>query len=79
MRVLFVVFYSSIETVFLTQVEKLLGGKHFIVSAICSSAYIPPIVHLLPDAVKHIWGAHCPNHTVMATDTSRDVLIAQNT
>jgi hypothetical protein len=46
MRVLFAVFYSSIETVFLNKVEKLLDVKHFTVSAIYSSAYIPPSVHL---------------------------------
>jgi hypothetical protein len=48
MMVLFAVFYSSIKTVFL-QMEKLLYAKHFTLSTICSSAYIPPIVHILPD------------------------------
>jgi hypothetical protein len=53
-RVLFVVFYSYIETVFLHKNEKLLGAKDFTVSAICSSAYIIPMVHFLPDALQHV-------------------------
>jgi hypothetical protein len=45
MRVLYAVVYSSTETVYFnTHVEKLLGAKHFKMSAICSTA---PIVHLL--------------------------------
>jgi hypothetical protein len=43
MRVLFAGFYSSVETLLCTQMEKLLGVEHFRVSAIYSSAYIPPI------------------------------------
>jgi hypothetical protein len=51
-RVLFAIFYLLIGTVFYMQVEKLLVSEHVAVSAICSSAYIPPIVvHLLPDAL----------------------------
>jgi hypothetical protein len=42
------VFYSSIEILFHTQIEKLLGAKHFIKSD------IPPIVHLLPDALQYV-------------------------
>jgi hypothetical protein len=49
MRVLLTILYSSIETAFYTQVENLLGAKHFTISTISHSAYIPPIVHLWPD------------------------------
>jgi hypothetical protein len=55
MRVMFAVFYSSTETVYYTQVEKLLGATHFTVSAICSPAYIPQSVFLLN-------GTHCTDH-----------------
>jgi hypothetical protein len=49
---LFAELYSLTETVFLfTEVEKLLGAEHLTMSAICSSAYIPPRVQLLPDAL----------------------------
>jgi hypothetical protein len=48
---LLAVFYSSVATVLYTHVEKLLAAKHFTVIAICSSAYIPLIAHLLPHAL----------------------------
>jgi hypothetical protein len=34
MKVMFAVFYSSTETVSYTQIEKLLGAKHFTTSSI---------------------------------------------
>jgi hypothetical protein len=40
-------------------VEKLLDAKHFSVSAISSSAYIPPIVHLLPDVLQDVFCNIC--------------------
>jgi hypothetical protein len=44
-------FYSAVETDFLyTHEEKLLGVKHFTMSPIRSSVYIPLIV-LLPDGL----------------------------
>jgi hypothetical protein len=39
-RMLFIVFYSSIETALYIHVGKLLRAKHVRVSAICNSAYI---------------------------------------
>jgi hypothetical protein len=47
MRLLFAVFYSSVETVYYAQVEKLLGAKYFTMSAICNSAYGASVLRLL--------------------------------
>jgi hypothetical protein len=44
------VLFINCNNIFLnTQVQALLGAKHFTVSSICSSAYILHIVHLLLD------------------------------
>jgi hypothetical protein len=52
LKIMFATFYSSTETIsFYTQVEKLLGANHFTLSAICSSAYIPPTVRFFSDAL----------------------------
>jgi hypothetical protein len=53
MRVLFAVFYPSIETVYYAQVAKLLGAKHFTICSICSSAYFPSLAFILPNALQH--------------------------
>jgi hypothetical protein len=47
--VLFPVFCSSTDKRFLHT-----NTKHFTLSAICSSAFIPPILHVLPLALYHI-------------------------
>jgi hypothetical protein len=53
MGMLFPAFYSSIETVFIHASGKVVRWGTLQMSAICCSAYIPPTVDLLPDALLH--------------------------
>jgi hypothetical protein len=54
MRVLFAVYYSPVEMVLLYTRRKVVRSESLHSEPICSSAYIPPTVHLLADALYHI-------------------------